>query len=138
MSVGAVPIVRGSADEADASRQTHLTLMRPIREPLGPSAPVPGAGPATNRNPTGSRDVRSAPAEPDNNAATPRDTRSTRDARANRVPAIAAVIATMLVAVGGYFWWHGHRSDSGQQAVGATRNDAIAGQGQGQGQGHAT
>ncbi|HEV2342760.1 MAG TPA: serine/threonine-protein kinase, partial [Actinocrinis sp.] len=43
MTVGAVPIVPGSADEADASRQTHLNLMRPIREPLGSSAPVPGA-----------------------------------------------------------------------------------------------
>jgi hypothetical protein len=130
MTVGAVPIVPGSADEADASRQTHLNLMRPIREPLGPSAPVPGSAgaaasrnTATNRSPAGSRAVRSVPAEPDNNVATPRNTRT------NRVPAIAAVIATMLVAVGGYFWWHGHRTDSGQQAVGATKENAIAGQG---------
>ena len=45
MNVGAVPLVRGPIREEDDSRQTHLNLMRPIREPLGPSAPVPGAAP---------------------------------------------------------------------------------------------
>jgi serine/threonine-protein kinase len=45
MNVGAVPLVRGPIREEDDSRQTHLNLMRPIREPLGPSAPVPGAVP---------------------------------------------------------------------------------------------
>ncbi|MGH3416877.1 MAG: protein kinase domain-containing protein, partial [Actinocrinis sp.] len=49
ISVGAVPLVGASSEGADASRQTHVNLMRPIREPLGPSAPVPGALPQPPR-----------------------------------------------------------------------------------------
>ncbi len=93
MTVGTVPIVYGSADEADASRQTHLNLMQPIREPLRPSsAPIPGTG------------------EP--------------PSVSNRTSAIAAVVATALVSVGGYLWWHDHRASEGQQPVGAAKTDA--------------
>ncbi len=122
ITVGAVPLVRGAADEADATRQTHHNLMRPIREPLGPSAPIPGGAPLPPRpreiaadapNPASRKSVSSRAGETDRN-------------RSNRVPAIAAVIATALVAVGGYAWWNGHRADNGQQPVGAAKNTPAA------------
>ena len=45
LTLGAIPLVRGAAGEEDDCRQTHMNLIRPIREPLGPSAPIPGASP---------------------------------------------------------------------------------------------
>ena len=128
ITVGAVPLVRGAADEADATRQTHHNLMRPIREPLGPSAPIPGAAPPSprthdvaaaadpaSRKPVSSRDARDVPNGRDRN-------------HNSRIPAVAAVIATVLVAIGGYTWWHGHRADAGQQPVGAAKNTPTAAQ----------
>jgi serine/threonine-protein kinase len=118
MSVGAVPLVRGSADDADASRQTHHNLMRPIREPLGPSAPIPGAVPqqASRTDTSSSRDVR-YPSADDESPGRP---------RGGRLPAVAAVVAAGLVATGGYLWWHGHRVDDAQQPVGASNTHTPA------------
>jgi len=124
MSVGAVPLVRGSADDADASRQTHHNLMRPIREPLGPSAPIPGAvpqQPSRGHDAPNSRDIRSPAAAGGGEG--PGRTRS------GRAPAIAAIIAAGLVATGGYLWWHGHRAEAAQQPVGVTKTNAAAGLG---------
>lgn len=42
MQVGALPLVRAMIE--DEGKQTHVNLIRPIKEPLGPSAPVPGTG----------------------------------------------------------------------------------------------
>lgn len=117
MTVGAVPLVHGPADDADATRQTHHNLMRPIREPLGPSAPIPGAAPPPPRP----HDLPAAPDAPSRTPVSPRDARS-------RIPAVAAVIAFALVSVGGYAWWHGHRTDDNQQPVGVAKTPAPTGQ----------
>jgi hypothetical protein len=124
MSVGAVPLVDGSAADEEASRQTHINLMRPIREPLGPSAPVPGAAPQLSprpRDPSNPRDVGSSQGTAINPAnATAKDAGRPRN---GRLPAIAAVVAAGLVVSGGYVWWHGHRADSAQQPVGVAKAD---------------
>ena len=124
MSVGAVPLVHGAADEADASRQTHINLMRPIREPLGPSAPVPGSGASaaaqSPSRPVSSRAVSSPAAGAASETGAP-----ARARRNNRLPAIAAVVAAGLVATGGYVWWHGHRNGDAQQPVSAAKTTAA-------------
>jgi serine/threonine-protein kinase len=134
ISVGAVPLVTGSSDRADASRQTHVNLMRPIREPLGPSAPVPGAVAKPPRpreagdvrefdtHKSSSRSVSSPGARPpsSNGAGTDEAGRP----RNSRVPAVAAVIAAGLVATGGFLWWNGHTSDA-KQPTGAAKTNAA-------------
>ncbi len=148
ISVGAVPLV-GPTEGADASRQTHVNLMRPIREPLGPSAPVPGAPPQPAR-PRDAGDARvprsratEGPVKANRGTVSPRHVRSTPDSgpgadaatgagagaahsswRGNRVSAVAAVVAAGLVATGGVFWWNGHNDDATQQPVGASNTDA--------------
>src|SRR5947209_1074293 len=131
MSVGAVPLVTGSSDRADASRQTHVNLMRPIREPLGPSAPVPGAvaTPPRPREPggvrdfgaekAGSRGVSSHGVRPPSPAI-----EDTDRPRNSRMPAVAAVIAAGLVATGGFLWWNGHTDDA-KQTTGAAKTNAA-------------
>lgn len=133
ISVGAVPLVRGSSDRTDASRQTHLNLMRPIREPLGPSAPVPGAAtrPPRPREPVDARDGEASPSSP-------RGVSSTRAgsllgggqdagrARTGRLSAVAAVITAGLVATGGFVWFNSHTSDA-KQPAGAAKNSLAAG-----------
>ena len=145
ISVGAVPLVKGSSDRRDASRQTHVNLMRPIREPLGPSAPVPGAParPPRPRDPGDARDAYDAGAlGPSSRSAQTSDGNSDRagsggvrsssaDAvdgrpRNSRVPAVAAVLAAGLVATGGFLWWNGHTSDAKQPAGAANTNAATS------------
>jgi hypothetical protein len=108
ITVGAVPLVRAAAtDRADDSRQTHTNLMRPIREPLGASAAVPGrfrtaavdgaAGDqASGLDSSASRNSRPAGARP------------ASAGRGSRLSAVAAVIAAGLVLAGGYVWWQAH------------------------------
>jgi serine/threonine protein kinase len=116
MRVGAVPLVRGEADEADASRQTHTNLMRPIRDPLGPSASVPGSSPATQPP---SHTVSSPASASASTKATDEPNRH-RASRSNRLPAVAAIVAVGLAATGGYIWWNGHSGGSDpQQSVSA-------------------
>ncbi|MBS2965822.1 serine/threonine protein kinase [Actinocrinis puniceicyclus] len=129
MSVGAVPLVRGSGDRTDAARQTHVNLMRPIREPLGPSAPIPGTvpKPPQQRESVDTRDSTAAgstshavnaPAAAGGSGGSGGlgGTRSgigglstafsrpvgVGRLRGTRVQAIAAVVAAAVVATGGY------------------------------------
>jgi serine/threonine protein kinase len=115
MTVGSVPLVSVAADAADDSRQTHMNLMRPIREPLGPSAPVPGvpvadggrSDVASDEQPIGESD---------------RDPSSRRKSRRGGIAALAAVIAVALVAAGGYLWWHSHRNRPAPVSVGSAKS----------------
>lgn len=134
ISVGAVPLVRGSSDGTDASRQTHVNLMRPIREPLGPSAPVPGGSPRPprQREAGGARDgdgrqeaVPLGVSSPDVRSLSAPSERAGRG-RNGRVPAVAAVIAAGLVATGGFLWFDNHTGDRAQ-SVGAASHDLASG-----------
>ncbi|HXR71826.1 MAG TPA: protein kinase [Actinocrinis sp.] len=153
MSVGAVPLVAGSSDRTDASRQTHVNLMRPIREPLGPSAPVPGAITKTPR-PREPGDVREVNGRNANSRGISSRSVSSRGVSSHRlsphrasspgvrppadgaeessrlrnprVPAIAAVIAAGLVAAGGFLWWNGHTNDAKQPSGAAKTNAATS------------
>jgi hypothetical protein len=125
MSVGAVPLVHGAGDEADASRQTHHNLMRPIREPLGPSAPVPGALP--QQAVRGPETPISRPVSPPAAAGGGAGSEDSGRVRSGgRLPAVAAIVAAGLVATGGYLWWHGHRADAAPQPVGAAQSTPSA------------
>ncbi|HEV3171929.1 MAG TPA: protein kinase [Actinocrinis sp.] len=121
MTVGSVPLVNVAADAADDSRSTHMNLMRPIREPLGPSAPVPGV-PSADRSRSDVDSDEEALGEAD---------RSPSDGRTSRrrgFAALAAVIVVALVAAGGYVWWHYHRSHPAGLSVGSARSaDALSG-----------
>lgn len=131
MSVGAVPLVTASSDRTDASRQTHVNLMRPIREPLGPSAPVPGAvaKPPRPREPGDVRDIgthKSSSRGVSSHGVRPPSSGTDDDRpRNSRVPAVAAVIAAGLVATGGFLWWNGHTNDAKQPASAAKINAAT-------------
>jgi len=115
MTVGSVPLVSVAADTADDSRQTHMNLMRPIREPLGPSAPVPGV-PLAER----SRSDVASDEEPIGESG--RDASGRRKSRRRGIAALAAVIAVTLVAAGGYFWWHSHRNHPAPVSVGSAKS----------------
>jgi serine/threonine protein kinase len=110
MTVGSVPLIKASGDGADDSRQTHPNLIRPIREPLGPSAPVPGGETHTARG--RSENLGTAP--------------SPTDRRGGRIPAIAAVLAALTLATGGYIWWNGHQdARAAPHPVAATESDVA-------------
>jgi serine/threonine-protein kinase len=137
MTAGAVPLVLGTADPSDASRQTHQNLMRPIREPLGPSASVPRAVPHRGRTlgtnarekPT-SHAVRSSSAQASDIAAGPARGSSHRSRRVAGIPAAVVIVAAALAVIVGLLWWHGHRSTGGGQparaAIGATLTAGLS------------
>jgi serine/threonine protein kinase len=151
MQVGALPLVRAMIE--DETKQTHVNLIRPIKEPLGLSAPVPrafsaraeSADPATS--PGDSDDLASSAftgfpnaADVGDGAAGSADSLALEglvgaeakpsgpSARANRVAAIAAVLAAGLVAAGGTLWWQsGHGTGSGPAAGMTSAGPAAAG-----------
>lgn len=120
MVVGSVPLVNAAADTADDTRQTHLNLMRPIREPLGPSAPVPVPGTAQPGRPQPDADSDGEPAAPADHGR-----HIAQKSHRRHVPVIAAIVAAALIAAGGYVWWHGHRDHSGRQSTGAPPSDTV-------------
>jgi serine/threonine protein kinase len=135
--VGALPLVRAVIE--DEGKQTHVNLIRPIKEPLGPSAPIPrtapfapgesaaaGAGQGEPRSAglgglpslgglIGQRGSKRSPADP--------------SARSNRIAAVAAVLAAGLVVAGGVLWWqsvHGVRGSAAGPQSGAVSSAAAA------------
>jgi serine/threonine protein kinase len=99
MTVGSVPLVNVAADAADDSRSTHMNLMRPIREPLGPSAPVPGLPPAGGVRPDAALDE-----EPIGEAERGVSGRRKSRRRGLAALAVAVAVAVALVVVGLYIW----------------------------------
>ncbi|HEV2638178.1 MAG TPA: protein kinase [Actinocrinis sp.] len=73
MQVGALPLVRAMIE--DEGKQTHVNLIRPIREPLGPGAPAPRG--------FGARSLRGSPAA--RAARALREAKAARDAAPSRV-----------------------------------------------------
>ena len=143
MQVGALPLVRAMIE--DETKQTHVNLIRPIKEPLGLSAPVPRAfsARAESADPapsSGDSDdlVPSAftgfggAADVDDGAVGSADSLAVEgligaemkpsgpSARANRVAAIAAVLAAGLVAAGGTLWWQSGHGTGSDPAAGMT------------------
>ena len=118
MVVGSVPLVNAAASVTDDSRQTHPNLMRPIREPLGPSTPVPVLEqPGRTRSDVDSDEEPGLSREHGKHIA--------QKSRHRRGPVIAAIVAAAVVAAGGYAWWHVHNSRSSHKSIGASPSDSV-------------
>ena len=119
MTVGSVPLVSVAADTADDSRQTHMNLMRPIREPLGPSAPVPAV-------PSADRSRSDVTSDEETIGETDRGPSDRRKSRRRGIAALAAVIVVAVVVVGGYLWWHSHRSHPARPSTGSAKSGGAS------------